>query len=90
METRDDIRMHNEHRKDATTRNLKNRAKKKLRETYGEPHPKSPEARRRAEKAAERAKSARYQDALDEADALEDSTKLGPLARARRADERWR
>ena len=57
--TRNEIRMDNEGRGDATDRNRKNRAAKKLRATYGEPHPKSPEGRRANEKKAERAKAAK-------------------------------
>ena len=54
--SRDETRRENEGRIDATERNRKNRAKKKLRETYGQPHPNSPEARKAAERAAERAR----------------------------------
>ena len=56
---RDEIRLKNEGRTDATDRNRKNRAAKKLRATYGKPHPKSPEGRKAAEKAALRAKQAK-------------------------------
>ena len=37
---RDEVRLDNEGRTDATDRNRKNRATKKLRATYGKPHPK--------------------------------------------------
>lgn len=36
---RDEVRMDNEKRTDQTDRNRKNRAAKKLRDTYGKPYP---------------------------------------------------
>jgi len=64
--TRDEIRLRNEGRKDATERNRRNRANKKKRDTYGRPHPNSPEGRKAAEQVAKLVAAATLPEPSDE------------------------